>query len=165
MVRLVWWMIQQCIWRKSAQNCNHYQSVVCLIWGSCFLAVLYGSWTEHVFYPKNNYLSEFLQKLVGTNANYFQMFAGPKSKGTTIFISRQNLVFIRRELNFQNYQEPLSEDLKFLIIYTFFQQLCLHYTECDGGDGGTQQNAQEGTHRNGVKSFCRSILIFMNLHF
>ena len=62
-------------------------------------------------------------------------------------------LFIRRELYFQNYQETLSEDQNFLIIYTLFQQLCLHYTECDGGDGGTQQNAQEGTHRNGVKSF------------
>ena len=62
-------------------------------------------------------------------------------------------LFIRRELNYQNYQETLSEDSKFLIIHIPFQQLCLHYTECDGGDGGTQQNAQEGTHRNGMKSF------------
>ena len=157
-------MIQWCIWHK----CPKSQSLSeCCLFDLGFLLFGCSLWLMNraCLLSKKNYLSEFLQKLVGTNANYFQMFAGPKSKGTTIFISRQNLVFIRRELNFQNYQEPLSEDLKFLIIYTFFQQLCLHYTECDGGDGGTQQNAQEGTHRNGVKSFCRSILIFMNLHF
>ena len=125
MVRLVWWYSSIAFGVSAHQNCNHYQSVVCLIWGSCFLAVLYGSWTEHVFFPKKKYLREFLQKLVEKNANCFQMFPGPKSKGTKIFITIQNLVFIRRELNFQNYQEPLSEDPKFLIIYTFFQQLWL----------------------------------------
>ena len=44
------------------------------------------------YFPKHSYLNEFLQKLVGTNPNCFQMLAGPTSEGTTIFISRQNLV-------------------------------------------------------------------------